>query len=262
MICYRRIVHEWRERKSSSQGINSWLVDIFSECIMWSTLRPNKWVLGLTWVSLARVNWKSKSKSSGLRSHSSAHASENSGPCTWCSLFLSTLSSLCSKLLRETCGWYAEVGSNATSASSILGSFSLSICLARSLDVMQSPMAIVGIFLCLFIHLTIVSAGDSKEETYNKTCNSDLQSGELFLTYSLDNFGCIVDCVIFTSSSKRQQEFLDRSERRRHLLSNIVCLNDSYVSNKCVCLLPPHWKGFLWKGDFGVCAMTHDPQMV
>lgn len=92
--------------------------------------------------------------------------------------------------------------------------------------------SLVAIIVCILFCLILneISATTSKEEEYTRACNSELQAGEFIHTYTLENFGCIVDCVIFSSSNGKQTEFFDRAERKRHLMSNIQCLNDTYVS--------------------------------
>lgn len=66
----------------------------------------------------------------------------------------------------------------------------------------------------------------NNNEVYGKTCSKELEANELLHTYETSNSGCTLDCYIL----KSQNAFYTRSETRRHLLSNIQCINDTYVS--------------------------------
>lgn len=99
-------------------------------------------------------------------------------------------------------------------------------------------MAIFYASVTLFILLSgisIVSSTNtnSNKQIYTKHCNSNLQSNELLHDYVIENFGCTVDCVILISSnSGGDKRYYDQTDRRKHLLSNIQCVNDTYVSNE------------------------------
>lgn len=79
------------------------------------------------------------------------------------------------------------------------------------------------------LHPALISANlPNNNELYAKTCNKELETNELLHTYETTNSGCTLECYIL--KTEKNKDFFTQSETRRHLLSNIQCINETYVS--------------------------------
>ena len=66
-------------------------------------------------------------------------------------------------------------------------------------------------------------------DVYTRTCDSDLDAGEVLHAYETKNYGCTLVCSILAPSSEKYKEFLNHFALKTHFLSGMQCINETYV---------------------------------
>lgn len=89
-----------------------------------------------------------------------------------------------------------------------------------------------AVLLLSILLLPSTSVGQRHRPTdeYNKTCNAELDAGEVLHEYKTNNFGCLLICHILSPSSAKYSEFLNHFAVKTHYLSGRQCINETYVS--------------------------------
>lgn len=98
--------------------------------------------------------------------------------------------------------------------------------------------SISGILVCLLIGVCGTSTLSPQEDYYTSVCRAGLTPDDFLVTYSTENYGCVLVCSILTSSS-RSSDFLENALSRTHRLSGRTCVNDSYVCINGSCVINP-----------------------
>lgn len=77
------------------------------------------------------------------------------------------------------------------------------------------------------------------KEMYRKTCDDDERRSRQFLfEYQLFNSGCTLKCILLTSSSRKYENYFNRSNMTEHYFHNIPC-GPSQVCSYGACLRDP-----------------------
>ena len=92
----------------------------------------------------------------------------------------------------------------------------------------------LAVGLCYFLLFFCVSSCDRSRkqppDEYSRTCDADLDPGEILHDYKTKNFGCLLTCTILSPSSAKYIEFLNHFALKTHRLSGPQCINETYVS--------------------------------
>lgn len=97
------------------------------------------------------------------------------------------------------------------------------------------PVLSVLLMTSPFLCLTQRNRNQSPD-VYTRTCDSELEEGDVVHAYELKNFGCLLVCSILSPSSAKYKDFLNHFALRTHRLSGLQCVNETYV---CVLVQRP-----------------------
>jgi hypothetical protein len=94
----------------------------------------------------------------------------------------------------------------------------------------MNPLLVLMLSVTLICGCHCASERDQHLDEYTRTCNSDLDVGEVLHQYETKNYGCLLSCSILSPSSKKYSEFLNHYAVKTYYLSGRQCLNETYVS--------------------------------